>query len=273
MSAYRIIVLDLDGTLTNHEKIITPRTLEALMKAQEAGHTIVLASGRPTYGIAPLADQLCLQDFGGYVLAYNGGKIIDWRTKSPIYEQVLDQALLPRLYAYAQRDDLTIITYRRNEIITEKQPDEYLLEEMRINKMPAVVVDNFLDAAMNLEVQPTKCLITGEPDHLVRLQEEMRAELGEQMEIFRSAPFFLELMPKGIDKAQSLERLLQHLQLTREQAIAVGDGFNDLSMIRYAGLGVAMANAEAEVRAAADHITASNEEDGVADVVERFMLA
>lgn len=96
--------------------------------------------------------------------------------------------------------------------------------------------------------------------------------LKDRMGVFRSEPYFLELVPKGIDKAQSLSVLLSEIGMTREEMIAVGDGFNDLSMIKYAGLGVAMANAQPVVRENADFITLSNEEDGVAHVVRKFML-
>ena len=97
--------------------------------------------------------------------------------------------------------------------------------------------------------------------------------MGKNFAVYRSEPYFLEVLPKGIDKAQSLERLLQHLGMTKEEMIACGDGYNDLTMIQYAGLGVAMENAVLPVRKAADYITASNNEDGVGLVVEKFMLA
>ena len=100
----------------------------------------------------------------------------------------------------------------------------------------------------------------------------MKAALGRDYSVYRSEPFFLEIMPKGIDKAQSLERLLASLGMKREQMIACGDGYNDLTMIQYAGLGVAMENAVLPVKKAADYITASNDEDGVGLVVETFML-
>lgn len=101
----------------------------------------------------------------------------------------------------------------------------------------------------------------------------MKAAMGKNFSVYRSDPFFLEVLPKGIDKAQSLERLLEVLGLTKEQMIACGDGYNDLTMIKYAGLGVAMENAVLPVRSAADYITASNNDDGVGLVVEKFMLA
>lgn len=269
---YSIIALDLDGTLTNSEKIITPRTFDALMKAQREGVRLVLASGRPTFGIAALANQLQLADYGGYVLSYNGGRIIDWCEKTVIFSQVVDQKLVPILYDFAEKAQLPIVTYLPEAILASKNEGEYLAEEARINGMPVVVAQNFVEEAMQISGGSTKFLIPGEPELLIQLESEMKAALSEQMEVFRSAPFFLELPPKGIDKAQSLQRLLTHLGLERESLMAFGDGFNDLSMIQFAGLGVAMANAVEEVKSIADFVTTSNEEDGIAHALEQLLF-
>lgn len=269
---YSIIALDLDGTLTNSEKNITPRTLDALMKAQREGVRLVLASGRPTFGIAALANQLQLADYGGYVLSYNGGRIIDWCEKTVIFSQVVDQKLVPILYDFAEKAQLPIVTYLPEAILASKNEGEYLAEEARINGMPIVVAQNFVEEAMQIAGGSTKFLIPGEPELLVQLESEMKAALSEQMEVFRSAPFFLELPPKGIDKAQSLQRLLTHLGLERESLMAFGDGFNDLSMIQFAGQGVAMANAVEEVKSIADFVTTSNEEDGIAHALEQLLF-
>ncbi|MEG0369147.1 MAG: HAD-IIB family hydrolase, partial [Hungatella sp.] len=102
---------------------------------------------------------------------------------------------------------------------------------------------------------------------------KVKAALGKNFSVYRSEPYFLEILPKGIDKAQSLARLLNILGLNQEQMIACGDGYNDLSMIQYAGLGVAMENAVFSVRTVADYVTLSNDADGVALVVEKFMLS
>lgn len=269
---YSIIALDLDGTLTNSEKNITPRTLDALMKAQREGVRLVLASGRPTFGIAALANQLQLADYGGYVLSYNGGRIIDWCEKTVIFSQVVDQKLVPILYDFAEKAQLPIVTYLPEAILASKNEGEYLAEEARINGMPVVVAQNFVEEAMQIAGGSTKFLIPGEPELLIQLESEMKAALSEQMEVFRSAPFFLELPPKGIDKAQSLQRLLTHLGLERESLMAFGDGFNDLSMIQFAGQGVAMANAVEEVKSIADYVTTSNEEDGIAHALEQLLF-
>lgn len=269
---YSIIALDLDGTLTNSEKIITPRTFDTLMKAQREGVRLVLASGRPTFGIAALANQLQLADYGGYVLSYNGGRIIDWCEKTVIFSQVVDQKLVPILYDFAEKAQLPIVTYLPDAILASKNEGEYLAEEARINGMPIVVAQDFVEEAMLIAGGSTKFLIPGEPELLIQLESEMKAALSEQMEVFRSAPFFLELPPKGIDKAQSLQRLLTHLGLERESLMAFGDGFNDLSMIQFAGQGVAMANAVEEVKSIADFVTTSNEEDGIAHALEQLLF-
>ena len=264
---FRAIALDLDGTLTNHDKVVTPRTRQALLKAQEQGAIIILASGRPTYGIVPVAECLEQEKRGGYILSYNGGNIVNAKTGEKLFSQFLPDAVIPILYKYAREHRYALLGYAGNEIITEMPDDQYVKEESRINKMNIRKVDNLLDA---LEPHPTKLLMTGDPTDMIKAEEELVEILGEKMDIFRSAPFFLELVPKGIDKAQSLLRLLSKINLTPADLMAFGDGYNDLSMLKLAGVGVAMANAAPEVRADADYVTLSNEEDGVAEALLHF---
>ena len=264
---FRAIALDLDGTLTNHDKVVTPRTRQALLKAQELGTVIILASGRPTYGIVPVAECLELEKRGGYILSYNGGNIVNAKTGEKLFSQFLPDAVIPILYKYAKEKNHALLGYAGNEIITEMPDDPYVKEESRINKMNIRKVDNLIET---LEPHPTKLLMTGDPTDMIKAEEELVEILGEKMDIFRSAPFFLELVPKGIDKAQSLLRLLSKINLTPADLMAFGDGYNDLSMLKLAGVGVAMANAAPEVRADADYVTLSNEEDGVAEALLHF---
>ena len=116
---YKLLVLDLDGTLTNTKKEITPRNREILIQAQQQGTRLVLASGRPTYGIVPLANQLQMNQFEGYILSYNGGEIIDWKTHEILYSNVLPDTAIPQLYECAKRNGLAILTYDKEYIITE----------------------------------------------------------------------------------------------------------------------------------------------------------
>ena len=250
---YKMIVLDLDGTLTNNKKLITPHTQQALMLAQAAGVHVVLASGRPTYGIVPLAEELKLKENNGYILAFNGGKIIDCTNNNVLFEQKLDEQLVPLLYQEAKKANMEILTYQGEGIAATNKDDKYVQHEAFINKMPVMQYDDFLH---QLVYPINKCLIVGDPTPLHD----------------RSADFFLECVPLGIDKARSLDRLISSLGISREEVIACGDGYNDLSMIRFAGLGVAMANAAEDIQKEADFVTLSNEEDGVAHVIERFIL-
>ncbi|MEG1615583.1 MAG: Cof-type HAD-IIB family hydrolase [Bacteroidales bacterium] len=266
---YKLLVLDLDGTLTNKKKEITQTTKEALRKAQEKGIKIVLASGRPTYGIVPLAEEISLAQYEGYILSYNGGNIIDWATKRLIHEKELSLDTIPQLYDMAQSHGVDILSYIGEDIVTENTANEYVQHEAMLNKMPLRQVESFTEVVN----QPVaKCLIVGDGEKLIPLEAKMKARFGEIMNIYRSEPFFLELMPQNIDKANSLQILLDHLGMCKEEMIACGDGYNDLSMIQFAGLGVAMANAQPEVKEAANYITLSNEEDGVAHVINEFIL-
>lgn len=264
---YRAIALDLDGTLTNHDKVVTQKTREALLQAEAEGVVIILASGRPTYGIEPVAECLELDKRGGYILSYNGGNIVNAKTGEKLFAQFLPDEVIPILYRYAKEKNHALLGYAGNEIITEMPDDQYVKEESRINKMNIRKVENLFEA---LEPHPTKLLMTGDPADMLKAENELSEILGDRMDIFRSAPFFLELVPKGIDKAKSLLRLLSKINLTPADMIAFGDGYNDLSMLKLAGMGVAMQNAAPEVRAEADYITLSNEEDGVAAALEHF---
>ncbi len=266
---YKLLVLDLDGTLTNNKKEITPRTQHILMEAQERGLKIVLASGRPTYGIVPLAQQLQLQKFNGYILAFNGGLIIDCATGETIYQNLLDTSVYPYLYSKAKENDFPILSYIDEYVVSEDIENQYVRYEAMLNKMPLKQIDSFLES---ITFPEPKCLIVGEPQRLAILENEMRSHLEGKMSVYRSEPFFLELLPMGIDKARCLEILLRGIGIEREEMIACGDGFNDLSMIQYAGLGIAMENAQPVVKEASDYITLSNEEDGVAAAVEKFFL-
>ena len=266
---YRAIALDLDGTLTNHEKVVTPKTREALLQAASQGAVIILASGRPTYGIEPVAECLELNKQGGYILSYNGGNIVNAKTGEKLFSQFLPDEVIPELYAYAEENGHALLGYAGNEIITEMPDDQYVKEESRINKMNIRKVDNLFES---LEPHPTKLLMTGDPTLMLKAEEKLVEKLGDRMDIFRSAPFFLELVPKGIDKAKSLTRLLTKINLTPADLIAFGDGYNDLSMLKLAGIGVAMENAAPEVRAEADYVTLSNEEDGVAAALTHFNM-
>ncbi|MGO5053754.1 Cof-type HAD-IIB family hydrolase [Lachnospiraceae bacterium LCP25S3_G4] len=265
---YEILVLDLDGTLTNSDKVITPPTKEALMDIQERGKKIVLASGRPTPGVLPLAKELHLGDYGGYILSYNGGRIINCATSELVYNKQLPADAIVPTYHIAKEYPVDILTYDSQQIISGLQVNQYTELESRINNMPIHVENDFCKI---IDFPINKLLITGEPDIVAQVQATAQNHFHKYLNLYRSEPFFLEVMPQNIDKAYSLQKLLNSIGLTADQMICCGDGYNDVSMIESAGLGVAMANAQPLVLERADYITKSNDEDGILHVINEFL--
>ncbi len=266
---YKMLVLDLDGTLTNKKKEITPYTKEVLIKAQQAGVKIVLASGRPTYGIIPLAKELELDQYNGFILAFNGGQIIECHTGKTIYQKTFEKEEVNLLDKLAKENKVAVLTYEDKFIITEKKEDKYVQIESMITHMKIKEVKSFSEY-VNFPV--TKCLLVEDGDYLAKVEKKIKDVVGNMLSVYRSEPYFLEIMPQNVDKAASLRRLLRYLGLSKEEMIACGDGFNDQSMIEYAGLGVAMRNAQEEVKKVADYVAPSNDEEGVAHVVTKFVL-
>ena len=250
----RVLALDLDGTLTNDQKVVTPATRAALDAAAAKGVTIVLASGRPTAGIMPLAKELGLDKKGGCILSYNGGAIIDCATGETLYRKQLDAKYVPQLCSFAREQGVAIITYNKQGVVSENPEDEWALKECFTCKLPMQKVEDL--AACRDEVL-----------------EAGRKQFAGEIDLYPSSPFFIEAVPLGVAKDVSLGSLLESRGLTRDNLMACGDGLNDRSMIRFAGVGVAMQNAEPPVKEAADYVTvADNNHDGVAEAIEKFIF-
>lgn len=265
----KILVLDIDGTLTNSEKLISPETKKGLMMIQERGHIIILASGRPTPGMMRYAKELELEKYGGYLLSFNGARIINCRTGDIVYQQTLPRFILPKIYRFAKENECGLITYCGDYVVSGTEIDEYIELEARINGMPVRKVDDFLHF---IDFDVNKCLMTAPPEKAEKLTAMLQEKFEGILSIYRSEPFFIEIMPKNIDKASSLNRMLETVGLKKEDVICCGDGYNDVTMVAYAGIGVAMANAKEEVKAVADYITKSNDEDGLVEVIDKFIL-
>ncbi len=266
----KVLVLDIDGTLTNSRKEISPATKAGIINIMERGHKVILASGRPTPGMHRYEKELELEKYGGYLLSFNGARIVECRTGEIVYQRTLPLALLPSFYGFAKRNGCGLVTYLGEEVISAFAPDQYVELEARINGMPIRQVDRFLDF---VDFDINKCLMTAEPERAAVLETELREKYGAVASIYRSEPFFIEIMPKNVDKGSSLDKMLETIGMTKEDAICCGDGFNDVSMIQYAGVGVAMGNAQPAVKEAADYITKTNDEDGLVQVIDKFILA
>ena len=268
---YKLLVLDVDGTLLNDEREISKRTLAALLKVQQMGVRIVLASGRPTYGLMPLAKTLELGNYGGFVLSYNGCQIIKAQNGEILFERRINPEMLPYLEKKARKNGFAIFTYHDDTLITDSPDNEYIKNEALLNNLKIIREDEFSTA---IDFAPCKCMLVSDKEKaLIGLEQHWEKRLAGTLDAFRSEPYFLEVVPCGVNKANTLGALLEHLGVTREEVIAVGDGVCDVTMLQLAGVGAAMGHSQDSVKVCADYVTASNEEDGVALAVEKLILA
>lgn len=268
---YKLLVLDVDGTLLNNQKEITPRTQTALLKVQQMGVHIVLASGRPTNGVQPIAEKLELNHYGGFILSYNGGQIINVQTGELLFEKRISPEWIPYLEKKARKNGFALFTYHKDFILTTHPDNAHVIEEGRLNGMQVIGVDNFAEA---VDFAPCKCmLVSDDEEALIDLEKHWKRRLDGVLETFRSEPYFLEVAPQFIDKGNTLSVLMTMLEVKPEEVVAIGDGVCDVTMLQLAGLGIAMGNAVRSVKECVDKTTLSNEEEGVAVAVERAVLA
>lgn len=268
---YKLLVLDVDGTLLNEAKEISKRTLATLLKVQQMGVRIVLASGRPTYGLIPLAKKLELGRYGGYILSYNGSQIMKAENGELLFERRINPEMIPYLEKKAHKNNFAIFTYNENCIFTHSPENPHIIREAELNDLVILEEEEF---STSIDFAPSKCmLVSDDEEALIGLEQHWKKRLDGALDVFRSEKYFLEVVPCGIDKANTLGVLLEALKLKRDEVIAIGDGVCDVTMIQLAGLGIAMGNAQDSVKACADMVTLSNEEDGVAVAIEKAILA
>ena len=267
---YKMLVLDVDGTLLNEEKVISKRTLNALRKVQHAGMRIMLASGRPTYGLLPLAKQLELGLYNGYVLSYNGGQVINASNGEVIFERRINPEQIPYLEKKAVKNDFAIMTYNGDTVVTNQSDNMHVAAEAELNGMKLEVQEFF--SAM-IDYPPCKCMLVSDNEEaLVELEQHWKRRLNGVLDVFRSESYFLEVVANGVDKGNTLAAVMEMLDIKSEEILAIGDGVADVPMLQLAGTSVAMGNAPDSVKRCADHITLSNNEDGVAVAVEKLLL-
>lgn len=261
MNNYKLIALDLDGTLNNTKKVITDKTKDALIKAQQLGAKVVLASGRPTAGLYREAQVLNMKEYNGMFLSYNGAKVVDYTTSECIYDKALSSEDTHKMLKHLKKFNVNVMVARGDYLIVEDLNGYKSEYEARINNLKLKQVDD-LDKFIDFE--PNKILISAEPEYLSSVADEIKEPFKGSLSIYFSTPFYLEVMANNIDKSLALDKIVKHLGIKSEEVIAFGDGHNDIPMIKYAGLGVAMANAVDDLKAAANEITLSNDEDGIA---------
>jgi Cof subfamily protein (haloacid dehalogenase superfamily) len=264
---YKMLVLDMDDTLLTDDHKISELNKKVLLEAQAKGVYVVLASGRPTSAMTAYAKELELHLNDSYIISFNGAIISSAKDDAILFEQTLTQNQIYDLYDYSLKMKTDIITYLDGAIISETD-SEFIEIEKEITGLPHKKVLDFKKAVYKPAV---KCILLAEPDYLKQVEKDLKVTMPH-LSVAMSKPFFLEAAQNGIDKAASLKLLAEKLNIHQSEIIAVGNAGNDLTMIEYAGLGVWVDNVTPELRDRANVIVASNNNDGVAEVVQRYIL-
>lgn len=261
---YKLLAVDLDETLLDEHSMLTPRGIAAIRAAHDRGAYIVIATGRMLRASIPFIEALEIDDM--LVISYVGA-LISTMKGEVLYSHYLDPAAAHRLYEYCHKEGLHLQFYSHSDFIYEKEgvgSDVYA----ELTGLPGKCDPAFM---RDPNVQTAKALIVHDADKLLELKERM-IPLFPEFYVGRSRPMFLEFTSPEISKGKALKKLCERLSVTAEECVAIGDNDIDLSMIEYAGMGVAMGNGNDAVKAAAQYITASNREDGVAQAVEKLFL-
>ncbi|AJH00143.1 HAD family hydrolase [Clostridium beijerinckii] len=278
MNNIKVIIMDVDGTLTNGKKVITEKTKNALIKAQNNGAILILASGRPTSGLMDFARELKMDENHGLLVSFNGAKVVDCETNKVLFNETMTikqgQAVLEHMKKFDVKpmidkgDYMYVNDVFNNEIHYNDTILNIIQYESRGGKFKLCEKD---DLAAFADYPLNKILTAGDPEYLQVHYKEMMEPFKDTLSCMFTAPFYFEFTAEGIDKAKALDTVLIPMGYKKEEMIAFGDGHNDASMVKYAGIGVAMANAVDDLKAIADEITLSNEEDGIAYTLSKYI--
>ena len=260
-------MLDIDGTLTNDEKVIPAKTKEVLIKAQQQGAVLVLASGRTTSGLMALAEELDMKEHHGLLVSYNGSKVVDCETMEVLFDETMSVEEVKAVLHHLKKFDVQPMIDHDDYMFLNDAYGYMAQYEVRGGNFLACEIrdmETFIDFPVN------KILICGQPEYLQAHSEEIKEPFEDTLNGMFTAPFYFEFTAKGIDKAKAIKDVLESRGYQKEDMIAFGDSHNDISMLSYAGTSVAMGNAVEEVKELADMVTLSNNEDGIAIALQQL---
>jgi Cof subfamily protein (haloacid dehalogenase superfamily) len=261
---FKLIVLDLDGTLLNEHSCVSPRTRAALERASAAGVAIAVATGRSYALTRYFCGDLPLT---GPQISYNGAIIVDPVTAQPTFLQALPSAWVHQVISFLQEQQVYTCYYTDDAIyVRDHSPFEIALVPPELPQ--PIKVPDFDRLA---HVPALKIVAVGEKARIDALRPLAEAAFGEHLYVTRTSPVLLEFLHAAVSKGAALTMVVESLGLRAEQVVAFGDSHNDIDMLRVAGTGVAMGNADAEVKAAADLVAPRNSEDGIAVVLDDLL--
>lgn len=264
---YKMIAIDIDDTLLLPNGDLSEQVKNDIILVQKQGIRVVLASGRPTFGMISIANELDLHKYGGYILSFNGSKIIECLTNKVLYEKSLDKQQIINLYNLAIKYECFFHTYDGDNIITNHD-NPYTYIESEITGMNIKFYD---DLIKNLPEKCVKAIIMQAPEHLQEVEKMLKPTIND-MYMTRSKPFFLEFMDKSVNKGETIIKLAEYINIDMNKIIAIGDSYNDIDMIKNVGMGIAMGNAISDIKSIANFVTDTNENDGVSKAIHKFLL-
>ncbi|MDQ2862091.1 MAG: Cof-type HAD-IIB family hydrolase [Bacteroidota bacterium] len=265
---YKAVFIDIDGTLIRKDHSLSVATINTIQKLKEKNILVVLVSARPLSGIEPIAEELHLLD--NPIASLNGAYIADKR--KIIFNSTIDADRTERIHESLEKFNSTIIYYQQDKWLCNKKT-YYTDYEQKITSVP-IIIQPFnitLDDWKTSMAGPNKILIISKEEVTNEIQNRLRRELANSINVSTSKPIYLEAMNINASKVKAVKFLSDRYNIKREETIAIGDNFNDIEMIEFAGIGIAMGNAPAAVKTAADHVTGTNNEDGVSSAIERFI--
>ncbi|MBP7176129.1 MAG: HAD family phosphatase [Thermoclostridium sp.] len=262
---YRLLAVDIDGTLLNNKREITQRTKKAIHQTIDKGVIFTISSGRPIQGVEIITKQL---EVDIPVITYNGAMVITGNSKNIIYSCNMRQEDVLLVERLGTERNTTIAIWSDNQLFVNRLDERAVKYSQLSGTQPKL----YKDVHKLIQKGIHKLLWYDTVERIHAFEKEMHELVGSSVNFHTSQPIFLEFVDVNASKAIALEKLGEHYRISREEMIAIGDGFNDLSMIEYAGLGVAMENAPEEIKKLADCVTLSNENDGVAYIIEQFIL-
>ncbi len=269
--APRLVALDLDDSLLNNELLISDRTVAAVQKAAEQNIYVVICSGRSPSAILPFVRRLDLAgtEQGRYAVASNGSVVVDLHKREEIYSAKVDGDVLAQAKKAADKVGLPCQVYS-SSMVYASVDNEYTRMDSKLTGVPSEVVpdfENFVKSGF------AKMMVPGDPKILVGLQKELAARFEGRAVVLISKPYFLEILPANCGKGEALEFLCGRLGINMKDVMAFGDSMNDESMIVKCGLSVAMSNGLDKIKDEAAFVTRlTNDQDGIADFVEQFVL-
>ena len=270
----KLLVLDVDGTLLNSNREMSERTIKILKKVQQNGVRIALATGRPTYGVLPYAKAIDLDFNDGYIISYNGAKVLEASTGKIIFERAIDPRMVSYIEKQAERSGCDLAYYDGDEVVATNADNPHIVDEAQMNNMSLRHTDNLLDEMEKLSEDkqnwPTEIILVNDDEEvLLGLEEYLQRHLNGVVDTIHSNPYYLEVVGYQVGKSYAMSALVQKLGISMKEVMAFGDGHADVNMLQMAGTGIAMENAPEEVKRCADYTTLSNDEDGAALAIEK----